>query len=92
MTRGTGTPKDKTDVILFEVDLQKPRNLSTSESEEHGYWEGVGVYDTLIQSDTVQEYGRVKAGTRPVGVEIHKKPKDLSVSERDIVVYYLSIK
>ena len=28
-------------------------------------------------------YGHAKAGTRPVGVEVHKKPKDLSVSERE---------
>jgi hypothetical protein len=31
-SRGTGTPKDKDDVNLFEVELKKPRNLSASES------------------------------------------------------------
>ena len=40
------------------------------------------MHATLLQSDTVQPYGRAKAGTRPVGVERHKKTKDLSVSER----------
>ncbi len=39
---------------LFEVELQKPRNLSASESEDRGHGEGVGVYATLLQSDTVQ--------------------------------------
>jgi hypothetical protein len=34
-------------VILFEVELQKPRNLSASESEGCGNGEGVGVYATL---------------------------------------------
>ncbi len=28
--------------------LKTKTDLSTSESEEHGYWEGVGVYDTLM--------------------------------------------
>ena len=41
------------------------------------------MYPTLLQSDTVQSYGHSKAGTRPVGVELRKKPKDLSVSERE---------
>ncbi len=50
---GTGTPKDKDDVSLFEVEFQKPRHLSASESEKLGNGEGVGVYDTLIQSDTL---------------------------------------
>ena len=48
-----------------------------------GYGKGVGVYDTLVQSDTVQSYGLGKEGTRTVGVERHKKPKDLSVSDRE---------
>ena len=42
-----------------------------------------GVYDTLLQSDTVQPYGRPKSGTRTVGVELRKKPKDLIASERE---------
>ena len=41
------------------------------------------VYDTLLQSDTGQTYGLAKADTRPVGVELHKKPKDLSAHERE---------
>ena len=41
------------------------------------------VYATLLQSDTLNPYGRAKTGTSPVGVELRKKPKDLSVSERE---------
>jgi hypothetical protein len=69
-----------------EVQLQKPRNLSASESQERGHGEGAGVYATLLQSDTVQSYGRTKADTRytrPVGVGLRKKPKDLTASERE---------
>ena len=33
---------------LCEVDLEKPRNLSTHESEECEDWEGVDVYVTLL--------------------------------------------
>ena len=40
-------------VDLIEIDLQKPRNLSAHESEECEHGEGVGVYATLLQSDTV---------------------------------------
>ena len=40
-------------VSLFEVELQKPRNLSAHESEECEHGEGVGVYATLLQSDTL---------------------------------------
>ena len=40
-------------VNLFEVELQKPRNLSAHESEECEHGEGVGVYATLLQSDTL---------------------------------------
>jgi hypothetical protein len=60
-----------------------------SHRDESGYGKGVGVYDTLIQSDTEQTYGRVKSDTRPVGVDststvkLRKKPKDLSVSDRE---------
>ena len=39
-------------VSPIEVEIQKPRNLSGSESEECRYGEGVGVYDTLLKSDT----------------------------------------
>ncbi len=39
------------------------------------------------KSDTrtvgVQSYGRAKEGTRPVGFELRKKPKDLIASERE---------
>jgi hypothetical protein len=45
--------------------------------------DGVGVYSTLLQSDTVQSYGRSKAGTRPVGFGLRKKPKDLITSDRE---------
>jgi hypothetical protein len=47
----------------------------------HG--KGVGVYTTLLQSDTLQTYGLSKSGTRPWGVEFSKKPKDLSGSDRE---------
>ena len=40
-------------VSLFEVDLQKPRNLRSHESDECEYGEGVGVYVSLFQSDTL---------------------------------------
>ena len=36
----------------IEVEIQKPGNLSGSESEECRYGEGVGVYATLLKSDT----------------------------------------
>ncbi len=55
---------------------KKPKDLIASEREERGHGKGVGVYATLLQSDTVQPYGRAKAGTRPVGVEMRKKPKE----------------
>ena len=60
---------------------KKPKVLSASEREERGHGKGGGVYDTLLMPDTVQSYGRAKAGTRSVGVELCKKPKDLSASE-----------
>jgi hypothetical protein len=69
-----------------EVELQKPRNLSASEIQERGHGEGVGVYVTLLQSDSVQSYGRAKADTRytrPLGVGLCKKPKHLTASERE---------
>jgi hypothetical protein len=34
---------------------------------ERGNGKGVGVYATLLQSDTVQKYGLKKADTRSVG-------------------------
>ena len=70
-------------VNLFEVELQKPRNLNSLESEDRGHGETVGVYTTQLQSDTVQSCGHGKAGTRPRGVGLLKKPKDLSPSERE---------
>ena len=39
-------------ISLFEVELQKPRNLNPSESEECEDGEGVCVYPTLLWSDT----------------------------------------
>ena len=46
---------DSTEEIVrfFEVDLQKPRNLSVHESGECEDGEGVGVYPTLLKSDTL---------------------------------------
>ena len=41
------------------------------------------MYATLLQSHTVQPYGRAKAGTRPVGLGCAKKTEDLSASERE---------
>jgi hypothetical protein len=49
-------------ISLLEIELQKPRNLSPHESEESEHGEGVGVYDTLLQSDTVKPFGHSKAG------------------------------
>ncbi len=40
-------------VRFFDVELEKPRNLSVHESEEYEHGEGVGVYVTLLQSDTL---------------------------------------
>ena len=47
-------------VSLFQVDLQKSRNLSAHEREECEHGKGGGVYATLLQSDTVQPYGNSK--------------------------------
>ena len=41
------------------------------------------MYATLMWSDTLQPYGRAKADTRRGGVELRKKPKDLSGSVRE---------
>ena len=65
----------KVEDVKVEVDLQKPRNLSVHESWEGEDGEGVGLYSTLLQSDKLQSYGRSNTGTRPVGVELHKKTK-----------------
>ena len=35
-------------VSLFEVEMQKPRNLSVHESDQCEHGEGVGVYTTLM--------------------------------------------
>ena len=58
-------------------------DLSASEREGREDGEGRDVYPTLLQSDTVQTYGCAKEGTSPVGVELRKKTKDLSASERE---------
>ena len=63
---------------------KKPKDLSVSEREVCEQGEGVGVNDTLLQSDTVHPYGRAKADMSPLGVELRKKLKDLSVSEREV--------
>ena len=47
---------------------KKPKDLSASEREEGGNGEGVGVYYTLLESDTVHPYGRTKVGMRSLGV------------------------
>ena len=47
---------------------KKTKDLSASEREERGHGKGVGVYSTLMKSDTVQSYGRAKEVTRPVDV------------------------
>ena len=62
---------------------KKQKDLSTSEREDRGDGKGVGVYTTLLQSDTVQSYGHGKSVTRPVGVDLRKKPKDLSAIESE---------
>ena len=41
------------------------------------------MYTTLLQSDTLQSFGHVKADTSPGGVGLRKKTKDLSVHERE---------
>ena len=41
------------------------------------------MYDTLLQSDTVQPCGRVKEDTRPGGVGLRIKTKDLSAHESE---------
>ncbi len=55
--------------------------IISSESEERGHWEGVGVCVTLLQSDTVQPYGYTKKRHETWGVGLDRKPKDLSASE-----------
>jgi hypothetical protein len=65
---------------------KKPKDLSGSEREERGHGEGVGLHDTLLQSDTVQSYGRVKEDTRTVWFDLHKNQRtcqNLSTSERE---------
>ena len=44
---------------------KKPKDLSACESEESGRGEGGGVYDTLMESDTVEPSGRTEGVTRP---------------------------
>jgi hypothetical protein len=53
------TPKGVTRPVGVEVH-KKPKDLSASDIEERGYGKGVGVHATLLQSDTVQQYGRAK--------------------------------
>ena len=62
---------------------KKPKDLSAHKREEHDHGQGRDVYATLLQSVTVQSYGRAKADTRPVVVEMRKQPQDLSASERE---------
>ena len=51
---------------------KKPKDLSIHEREDHEHGEGRDVFTTLLQSDTVQPYGRAKSGTSPVGVDLRK--------------------
>jgi hypothetical protein len=54
--------RSKTGTRPVEVGLRKkPKDLIGSEREECGHAKGVGVYTTLLQSDTGQSYGRTKA-------------------------------
>jgi hypothetical protein len=69
---------------LLGLDYARDQRTWLQVREECGHGEGVGVYVTLLQSDTVQTYGRTKAGTRPVGVGLRKRPKDLIASERGV--------
>ena len=58
----------------MRVELRKkPKEQSSSESKECGHGEGVGVYSTLVQSDTLSIFGRTKAGMSPVGVGLRKR-------------------
>ena len=47
-----------------------------------GEGSGEGEHRTLLQTYTLQSYGRVGAGTRPA-VGLRKKPKDLRASESE---------
>ncbi len=72
-------------VSLFKVELQKTRNLTVSEREERGHGTCGDVHAALLQSDTVQPYGRAKQKqTRDLcGLSCAKKPKDVIPSERE---------
>ena len=54
--------KEVTRPVGFDLQ-KKTKDLSVRESEECGYGEGVGVYVTLLESDTVQSHGHVKEGS-----------------------------
>ena len=62
--------------------MQKPWNLSVHKSEECGHGKGVGVYVTLLQSDTVQPYGHVKANCGGLTTQKDKGP-ECNSSERE---------
>ena len=49
---------------------KKPKDLSAHESDKRGHGKGGGVYTTLLQSDTVQSYGRTKTVTRTVAEHV----------------------
>ena len=68
--------------------MQKPRNLSGSESGDRGHGDSLGSMWVCVllccsQIHVVQSYGRSKSDTRTLGVEIRKKPKGLSGSDRE---------
>ncbi len=56
----------------------KLKDLSVCESEEHGRRVFGWVYDTLMESGTVETNGRTEGGTRPG--RTRKKLKDLSAT------------
>lgn len=60
---------------------KKTKDLSATERDDREDGEGRDVYATLIQSDTVQSYGRAKTDTSPGRVHLCKNKKDLSASE-----------
>ena len=45
---------------------KKTKDLIVSEREECGHGKGAGVYDTLMQSDTLQSYGLGIGGTSQI--------------------------
>ncbi len=59
--------ENKTVGLWGLVCAKKPKDLIASEREERGDVKGVGVYVTLLKSDTVQTFGHRKTDKRSVG-------------------------